>query len=140
MRSFKCGLGLCGRCTATTASTFVGREGGYLQDAQAQHCHNRAFDAPVELHVPEEEDGQCGEDPICCYGYDGYGVGECRLDGTGLAFTFHGDIPVLPIHVISPSSSPLLQNIALTYCTGTHWKNRYIPVPPMTMKQDIIQM
>jgi hypothetical protein len=36
-----------------------------LQDSQTEHGHDGAFDAPVELHVPEEEDGEHREDPVC---------------------------------------------------------------------------
>jgi hypothetical protein len=45
-----------------------------LQDSQTEHGHYGALDAPVELDVPEEEDGQRGEDPVGADGHYGYGV------------------------------------------------------------------
>lgn len=37
----------------------------HLQDSQAEHSHYGALNAPVELDVPEEEDGEGSKDPVC---------------------------------------------------------------------------
>lgn len=71
-------------------------EGLDSQDSETQHGHYTTLYAPVELNVPEEEDGECGEDPVCGDGYYGYGVGEDGLRAALAAVAFDFCVPVLP--------------------------------------------
>lgn len=67
-----------------------------LQDAQSEHAHDRQLNTPIELHIPQQKNGQDGKDPVTQDGDHSHSIRQSRLNGTRLASAIHGMVPILP--------------------------------------------
>lgn len=55
--------------------------------------------------MPQQKNGECGENPVRRDGHDGDGVGEYSLDFAVIAFTIHCRGPILPVIAASQPST-----------------------------------
>lgn len=75
----------------------MSREKQTVQDTEPEHSDHGTLYAPIELYVPQQKDGQDGEDPVTQDGNYGDCIGKSGLDASVLTGSGHRCEPVLPI-------------------------------------------
>lgn len=69
--------------------------GGGVHSADGENCGNGNLGAPVHLEVPDQEDGDDAQCPIC-------DAGECRIGVCSVDGEFWVDTGSCPVGVLRP--------------------------------------